>query len=228
MKLEDIYNWIVYTGGICPTDDNHFGGPSGIKSQLNLKIQQRPTEIAGCVEFFLSKKESGEQLDYYAEIGPCAGGTTRTMYNFLKFKEILIIDVDQTLDPNFYSDRGISNRAHNLKDIPKIEIIGLSSDQQVLEEALTISKNQQYDILLIDGDHSYMGVKNDTINYLPIVREGGYLIFHDTAHIHEIKYWLNEIPSVIPNLKKVVEFHHADRYTPAYPYGIGLTVFQKT
>jgi len=228
MKLEEIYNWIVYTGGICPTSDNHFGGPPGITSKLNLIIQQRPGELARCIEFFMNKKEESEQLDYYAEIGACAGGTTRSMYNFLNFKELLIIDDNGVSDEEFYvNQRGDLNRGHNLEGVPRVEIIGFSSEQRVLDEALKLSEKQKYDMLFIDGDHSYMGVKTDTINYLPIVRDGGYLIFHDTAHIRDIQYWLNEIPSVIPNLKKVAEFHYADRYTPSFPSGIGLTVFQK-
>jgi hypothetical protein len=218
----------VHVGGICPTNDNHFGGPAGVSSQLNLMIQQRPGELASCIEFFLKKQISGEKLDYYAEIGACAGGTTRSMYNFLKFKELLIIDDNGAEWPAFYiNDRKNLNRPQNLKDIPLFEIIGSSAEQRVIDEALKKSETQKYDILFIDGAHTYDGVKNDTINYLPIVRQGGYLIFHDTAHITEITQWVAEIPDALPNLTKVGEFHQADQYTPAFPNGIGLTVFQK-
>ena len=36
-----------------------------------------------------------------------------------------------------------------------------------------------HDVLIIDGDHSYEGVKADFINYLPSVKVGGYIIFDD-------------------------------------------------
>lgn len=228
MLLEDIYNWIVYKGGICPTGDNHFGGPSGVQSELNLIIQQRPGELASCIDFFVDKKNSGEQLDYYAEIGACAGGTTRSMYEFLKFKELLIIDDNGQCDIDFYvNQRGDLNRAKNLEGIPKVEIIGYSTEQRVIDQALVMSKNQQYDILFIDGDHSYLGVRNDTTNYLSLVRDGGYFVYHDTAHHGDIQRWLTEIPSVIPGLHKVAEFHQSDQYTQSFPGGIGITVFQK-
>ena len=227
--FEEIYDWIVYTGGVCPTSDNHFGGPAGVTSKLNLIIQQRPGELASCIEFFMNKKLAGESLDYYAEIGACAGGTTRSMYNFLKFKELLIIDDNGAENEFFYvHQRGDLNRSHNLRDIPKIEIIGSSAERRVIDEALRISTSQQYDILFIDGDHSYDGVKGDTINYLPMVRKGGYLVFHDTAHVGDIIRWLDEIPSSLPLLQQVARFHQADHYTKEYPSGIGLTVFQKT
>lgn len=35
------------------------------------------------------------------------------------------------------------------------------------------------DILLVDADHSYQGVKDDIDNYLPKVKNGRYIIFHD-------------------------------------------------
>lgn len=228
MLFDEIYNWLIYTGGICPTSDNHFGGPAGVNSELNLMIQQRPSELASCIEFFIDKKHSGEKLDYYAEIGACAGGTTRSMYNFLKFKELLIIDDNGAENPSVYVEqRGDLNRANNLKDIPKIEIIGYSTEQHVINQAIEISKEHLYDILFIDGDHTYNGVKSDTINYLPIVRPGGYIVFHDTSCIRYIKAWLSEIPYSIPTIKKVAEFHHRDPYTDMFPFGIGLTVYQK-
>lgn len=228
MLFEEIYNWIVYTGGICPTDDNHFGGPPGVTSELNLLTQQRPSELASCIEFFMNKKLAGEELNYYAEIGACAGGTTRCMYNFLKFKELLIIDDNGAENIGYVQHRGNLNRDINLKDVPRHEIIGSSNEQHIIHQAILRSRTQKYDMLFIDGLHSYEGVKSDTINYFPIVRQGGYIIFHDTASSPNVTAWVDEIPSVIPNLKKVAEFQLPDQYTPAFANGIGLTVFQNT
>ena len=228
MLFQEIYNWLVYTGGICPTNDNHFGGPPGIDSKLKLIIQQRPSELAACINFFIDKKISGECLDYYAEIGACSGGTTYSMYNFLNFKELLIIDDNGAQNPAMYIEqRGDLNRSENLKGIPRTEIIGASSDPHIVYEAIKASNTHKYDILFIDGDHSYEGVKLDTINYLPIVRKGGYIVFHDTACVNKIKTWLAEMSFAIPTLKKVAEFHHKDEYTSAFPNGIGLTIYQK-
>jgi cephalosporin hydroxylase len=36
-----------------------------------------------------------------------------------------------------------------------------------------------HDVLIIDGDHSYDGVKADFVNYLSAVKRGGYIIFDD-------------------------------------------------
>ena len=37
-----------------------------------------------------------------------------------------------------------------------------------------------YDFIMIDGDHSYEGVKADWDNYFPMLRDGGIICLHDT------------------------------------------------
>jgi predicted O-methyltransferase YrrM len=39
----------------------------------------------------------------------------------------------------------------------------------------------KFDTIFIDGDHSYDGVKFDFDNALPLLEEGGIIIFHDIA-----------------------------------------------
>jgi predicted O-methyltransferase YrrM len=49
-----------------------------------------------------------------------------------------------------------------------------------------IGHNRKIDLLFIDGDHSYEGVKKDFDNYADLVRPGGIVAFHDIAE-HTIK-----------------------------------------
>lgn len=53
----------------------------------------------------------------------------------------------------------------------------LSTDQEAVEAAAM----QEYDLLIIDGDHSYAGVKTDFENYVRNVKLGGFVIFDDYA-----------------------------------------------
>lgn len=226
---ESIKKWIMYEGGILDTGDNHFGGESDSigKSRLNLKIQQRPGELASLVELLINLKKSGERLEYYAEIGACSGGTTYTINNFLNFKELLIIDDGGAQSKDYVDNRGDQLRGQNLGFIPRIEIIGSSAEERVIEIAKNISNIRKYDVLFIDGDHSYEGVKNDTINYESIVRIGGYIIFHDTAHIPDIKNWVEEALKDEQKYKLVSKFEESDPHTNYYTNGIGLTIIQK-
>ena len=226
--LEKIEAFLVYEVGICPTNDNHFGGNPEAQAQLNLKIQQRPAELANLIYFLFNRKAAGEKLDYYAEIGACSGGTTFSINKFLNFKELLIIDDGGAEAVHYINARGNQLISQNLGTIPRIEIIGSSAEQRVIDMSKHIASKQLYDILFIDGDHSYEGVKNDTINYLSIVRSGGYVIFHDTNHIKGIMDWMQEIPSRVPELEFVNKFSFKDSYTDRFPTGIGITIFRKS
>jgi len=57
-------------------------------------------------------------------------------------------------------------------------IVGDSHKQNTLDAV----KDKEYDLLLIDGDHTYEGVKLDYKMYSPLVKEGGYIFFHDVIN----------------------------------------------
>ncbi len=47
------------------------------------------------------------------------------------------------------------------------------------KEALDIASKLNVNYLLIDGDHSYEGVKFDFVKYFPLIKSGGYVVFDD-------------------------------------------------
>lgn len=53
---------------------------------------------------------------------------------------------------------------------------GLSTDAEIIEQANLTSP---YDMVYIDGGHSYEIVRSDLDNYAPMVKSGGYLIMDD-------------------------------------------------
>ncbi|MAZ45760.1 MAG: hypothetical protein CMD74_03520 [Gammaproteobacteria bacterium] len=56
-------------------------------------------------------------------------------------------------------------------------IKNLSTDDLAISEAGELA----HDVLIIDGDHSYAGVKSDYVNYLHVINRGGYIVFDDYA-----------------------------------------------
>ena len=54
---------------------------------------------------------------------------------------------------------------------------GLSSDEDILSSA----NRNEYDLIYIDGDHSYEAVKNDILNYSKLIKSGGYLVIDDAS-----------------------------------------------
>jgi len=60
------------------------------------------------------------------------------------------------------------------KDVPNVRLFKSRSD--------TFLQNQPdntYDIIYIDGDHSYSGVKTDLQNAYKKIKSGGYIMGHD-------------------------------------------------
>ena len=57
-----------------------------------------------------------------------------------------------------------------------------SHDPSTLEELTRLLQGKLIDVLFIDGDHSYAGVRQDFELYSKLVRPGGLVFFHDIAH----------------------------------------------
>lgn len=54
-----------------------------------------------------------------------------------------------------------------------------SHDPATAARVSTLLEGKEVDLLFIDGDHSYDGVKSDFEMYSPLVRTGGIVAFHD-------------------------------------------------
>ena len=61
-------------------------------------------------------------------------------------------------------------------------VTGSSHDSTTLDLVKTIFAGAPIDVLFIDGDHSYEGVKQDYEMYRSLVRPGGIIAFHDIIH----------------------------------------------
>ncbi len=89
-------------------------------------------------------------------------------------------------------------------------IQGYSTDDAVLERV----SRQTYNFLLIDGDHSFEGVKGDFDRYAPLLRKGGYLVIDD----YRAKPWpgvtrfVDEVLSASPRFESVGMSSHTAVY----------------
>ena len=119
------------------------------------------------------------------------------------------------IQPAFFKSFSTNNQ--------KIVLIRKDSHKQfTLQKIENILKNKQIDILFIDGDHTYKGVKRDFQMYSPLVKKNGIIVFHDIVKVPpEIalnvdvnKFW-NEIKNNY-NYKEIVENWNQGHY------GIGI------
>ena len=179
-----------------------FGG----KFEGGIFLQQISDEFANCILDILSLIR--KSLSNYLEIGCATGGSTFTFNYFFKFDNIALIDDNR--------HKRAALRKQILKGIKYSEFIG---DSHSIEAFKFVNNLRlRFDIMFIDGDHSYDGVKLDVQTYLPFLSRNGFLILHDTVACAGVKKMFEEVKQY-HNLKLVGEYI-SKSHKP--PLGIGL------
>lgn len=67
---------------------------------------------------------------------------------------------------------------------------GFSQDEGIIEQARALGP---YDWVFVDGDHRYFAVKADWENYRDMVAPGGVFAFHDTQHVGDDTYGVEQL-----------------------------------
>ena len=109
----------------------------------------------------------------YLEIGSAGGGTCRFLHQEVGFGRVL------SMDDGRHPRAG--EQAENFAAIGGVEqFVG---DSHAPEAAAWLAErvpDRDIDIALVDGDHSFAGVRRDVRMVLPFCRPGALLILHDT------------------------------------------------
>lgn len=134
------------------------------------------------------------------EIGTANGGTL-FLLSRIAGQNSTIISIDLPIKPYiggidyksklFFTSFSISGQnIHLIRDD--------SHQKESLFKVKKILDGKKIDILFIDGDHTYVGVKKDFEMYYPLVKDSGIIAFHDIVEVPEEenvqvdKFW-NEI-----------------------------------
>jgi len=141
---------------------------------------QKPAELA---KFIAMVRDLEPQV--IVEIGSYAGGTLWAWTQLAA--SVFAVDLPST---GLYAATGGPQEAHGCHIV-----VGDSHDPLTRETLRSALQGRPVDVLFIDGDHSYDGVKADHEMYAPLVREGGLIGFHDiiehtdNADIQVHRYW---------------------------------------
>ena len=135
-------------------------------------MQQKRTEIKQLMEFVKNKG-----CKNMIEIGTATLGTTYAIGNCLKQGSILItIDLKQHFTTEQFVEvwTELGQKGVDLK-----HCIADSHKEKTNWIVSNVLKEEKADLLWIDGDHSYKGVKQDYEMYKEFVNDGGIIAFHD-------------------------------------------------
>lgn len=177
MKSRDeIYQFVMEVGS---NSLSVFGGAF----EGGYQLQQNPPEITDLIYALQSRR-----FDNFLEIGVAAAGMTRILCDLLDIGNV------HTMDLGVHDSVPLAyeNNVANLKNDGYYKAFRGDSHSA---DALRFLQNLgvAFDFAFIDGDHSYEGVKADTILALPFIKKGGVVAFHDQACVPDITRWADEL-----------------------------------
>lgn len=145
--------------------------------QLDLVyMMQKRYEIKSFLQMLLQNRPK-----YILEIGTAGGGSLLLMSRVARENAVIIsIDLPEGQFGGGYPKYRESLYRSFASPKQKMYLLRASShEQSSLRAVLDILDGNLLDLLFIDGDHSYEGVKIDFDMYKGIVSKGGVIAFHD-------------------------------------------------
>lgn len=147
-----------------------------LTTAFQIGISQNKSEI---IEFLHWLKPYN--ISNILEIGTDKGGNFYLLSNLENSGIKISIDL---ISSQFGEKIDVNKRNQILEKCPgKIHLInGNSHTSSTIKQIEFILKNKKLDLLFIDGDHTYEGVKQDYNNYVNFVKDGGAIVFHDIVN----------------------------------------------
>lgn len=166
---------------------------------------------AGPPELFPSHQnlpEIAEFIEFAKERGPRTAveiGTARSGTNFLLGQALPSLEIIIGLD---LQPRNLPLlRAFSRKGLRRVMIKGPSASRRVAARVKSALDGRRIDLLFIDGDHTYEGVRADFETYWPLVAGGGIVAFHDIAPDYRTRFgrpterWAGDVPKFWQEVK---------------------------
>jgi cephalosporin hydroxylase len=199
-----------------------------VKDQLTdkamiLEAIQKPVELTSLLNFIADKT-----LNTVVEIGSAKGGVFYALCQ-LAANNAKMISIDlpggEFGDPIGVPDDKVF-KTYLKKDQTFHRLLKNSHLESTKNRLVRALSGRKIDFLFIDGDHRYEGVKKDWEMYSPLVRNGGYIGFHDICfHPEDLRVGVDRLWREIQPHYKTVEFiDPADKNWG----GIGVLQYEKS
>ena len=152
---------------------------------------------------------------HYLEIGTRDGDSLRVVLeNTSGLQSVWVADMWGT----DYGGSGRGNHQHIDQLLDDFNFDGrrafLDGNSRDTIPALMPEKAETFELVLVDGDHSFDGGMADLLNVWPLVKPGGAVVFHDITHPAHL------------DLQRCFDEFVASKNAPheiiAEPYGVGV------
>lgn len=144
---------------------------------LSLGAMQKINELACLLSFIRDRK-----LETVVEIGTARGGVLYSLCQSASENAVIVsIDLPRGEFGGGYKASDEDRFRAFAKGKQKMSFLRLDSHLESTKRKLSGIVGK-VDLLFIDGDHTYKGVKKDWKMYAPMVKKGGIVVFHDICH----------------------------------------------
>jgi predicted O-methyltransferase YrrM len=199
----ELIEWVRSTAGSSNLDYFMCEKPGG------LKLQQVPEEYAAVLFEIKSLNPKS-----YLEIGIGNGGSWMTCSYFLRHS----LEKSRAVD-NLAYYQAIDQKIEEIEFVENFlrstinDVSFFNSDSKIFLD----SHNEKYDVIFIDGDHSYEGVKKDFLKCLKNINPEGVMIFHDIASVGA--------PGVVQFWEEVKTQYKSREFIHSNTCGMGIIYF---
>lgn len=181
---------------------------------------QRPAEIEGTIALIRAANPK-----HLCEIGTDNSGTTLVFSRALPSLKVLVgIDL--------YIKNVAKLRAYARPDQQLHLLRGSSYTDATVAKLEKILDGALLEVLFIDADHTYEGAKQDFLHYRHLVRDGGFILFHDivpdrgTRYGEETYWWAGGVPLLWDRLKEIYATDEFVSDTEMGGFGIGVLHYE--
>ena len=228
IKIEDIIEKLFFTFNIITIIQNlkRLNKLNTLEDYYDFAVDifdthQNKEEILNLLELIETKKTK-----IICEIGTATGGTNFLLSQFPK-STTTMIGIDLYVRNKFLLKR------FNRKNITLHFVDGSSYENRTVEKIKRILNKRFIDVLFIDGDHSYEGVKKDYLIYSQLVKEGGLIVFHDIIPDYYTKFgqktgsYAGNVPVLWNELKTKFKYKEFINNKDQDGLGIGILYHSK-
>lgn len=177
---------------------------------------QIPWEIESAIKMI-----ANERPRVMCEIGTFDGGTSLLFSRFLSTVEVMSCIDLYVKNKEMLKLLAPPNQKLQFFDMP-------SYSYRTVNKVANVLKGRMIDVLFIDGDHRYEGVKQDFLCYRPYVRDGGLILFHDIVEDKGgARAWAGGVPKLWKELSPVYPHSEFVNSRDQAGFGIGALIYSR-